>query len=267
MDTSKNNLIVLGGAGVLLLILIGFGVMGSKSEPGSVSNQTANYDLDSVPEITDEDFTRGASNAAVKLIEYSDIECPFCQDYHDELLSLVETDKLANFSWTYRHFPLTQIHPDAFSYAVAAECAGQAGNFWGYLDSLVSRVRNDERLNAGSLTALAGSLGLDSARVGQCINDATTAELVSAESNQAQAAGSTGTPFSVFEFDRQVSAAEIESIQNLFGADTAIVVSDNNMRMAIGGSIGATQIKEIVNLIVDPERNTVEQNVSEGTEE
>jgi len=45
-------------------------------------------------------------------------------------------DKMA---WGFRHFPLTQLHPDAFHKAEAAECVGELSDnetFWKYLDSL-----------------------------------------------------------------------------------------------------------------------------------
>ena len=263
MDSQKNNLIVLGGAGILVLILIIFGITGAKSNPPTAG---PNFNLDNVPAVSAEDNTRGAANARVRLIEYSDIECPFCQEYHEELLTLVESEPLANFSWTYRHFPLTQIHPSAFGYAVAAECAADQNQFNTYLDTLVNRVRSGDEFDKEELSGLAGSIGLDSNRFSSCLNDESIATRVSDESAQATAAGATGTPFSVFEFDRSISESELEDIQGLFGASTKIVLSDNAQKMAIGGSLGATQIRDIVNLIVDPENDQVEVVESEGTE-
>lgn len=264
MDSSKNNLIVLGGAGLLLAILLGFGILGAKSNPGSVANQAANFDLSAIPDVSTEDNTRGATNARVRLIEYSDIECPFCQQYHDELIEVVDNQKLPNFSWTYRHFPLTTIHPDAFRYAVASECAAEQGQFWGFLDILVNQVR-DNRVTDEAIAAIASGVGIDSARLDTCMEQESIAELVQAEILQAQAGGATGTPFNVFEFDSSISTSQIQSIQNLFGPDTAIVLSDDNKKMAIGGIINATQIREIVNTIIEPAEDIIEQNISEGT--
>ena len=264
MDTQKNNLIILGGAGLLLLILIVFGITGARSNPTPVGQ--VSYDLDSVSSVTADENTRGADNAAVKLIEYSDIECPFCQEYHGELLQLVEGEPLANFSWTYRHFPLTQIHPDAFQYAVATECAAEQNGFWNYIDTLTNRVRADESFNDESLVELATQQGLDGNRFNQCLNNGDVAAQVSADAQEAQSAGATGTPFSVFELSREATAAEIESIQNLFGGDTQIVVSDNRQKFAIGGSLVATQIREIVNTFVAPAEAPITEDISEGTQ-
>jgi len=263
MDSQKNNLIVLGGAGVLLLILIIFGVMGAKSDPPSAG---VTFDLDNVPAVSADDNTRGAANARVRLIEYSDIECPFCQEYHEELLTLVEDEPLANFSWTYRHFPLTQIHPNAFGYAVAAECSAQQNRFNNYLDTLVNRIRGDEEFDKDGLIGLAGTLGLDSNLFASCLNDPEISDAITAESTQATSAGATGTPFSVFEFDRAITEDELENIQGLFGSSTKIVLSDDSQKMAIGGSLGATQIREIVTLLVDPASENIVVPVSEGTE-
>ncbi len=264
MDTQKNNLLVLGGAGLLLVILLIFGIMGAKSNPPAIGE--VDYNLDSIPAITSDDNTRGIQNAAVRLIEYSDIECPFCQEYHESLLDLVERDPLANFSWTYRHFPLTQIHPDAFNYAVASECAADQDKFSTFIDTLINRVRNNDELDAAGLQTLAGELGLDTNRFGACLASDAPIEKVQANAAEAQAAGATGTPFSIFEFDRAITDDELATIQGLFGDATAIVLSDSKKRMAIGGSIGSTQIRDIVNTIVDPAKNEVVEDISEGTQ-
>ena len=266
MDTKQNNAIILIGAGILIAILVVFALLGARSERPEAPGATG-FDLDAVPVVSSADNTRGAENASVKLIEYSDIECPFCQEYHDELLDVVEREPLANFSWTYRHFPLTQIHQNAFRYAIATECAAEQDGFWNYLDTMVNRVRNDEQFSNEGLVELATALQLDGEVFNSCLNESAVAAEIEAEAEQAQAAGATGTPFSVFEFDREVTDNELEGIQGLFGNSTRIVLSDDNTKLAIGGSLGATQIREIVNLFVDPATDNVIENVSEGTEE
>lgn len=256
-------MIVLAGAGILLLALIIFAVSGATSDPQSAT--TRSYDLDSIPAVSNTDNTRGPGNAAVKLVEYSDIECPFCQEYHNELLDLVERDPLANFSWTYRHFPLP-IHNNARDYAVATECAADQDGFWEYLDTLTNRVRNDEDFDDAGLIELATDINLDTNRFAACLDDDAAADRVDTDLADGRSAGITGTPFSLFEFDRQINDEELETIQGLFGSSTAIVTASDNRRLAIGGVIGATQIREIVQLIVDPAADEVVVPISEGTE-
>jgi protein-disulfide isomerase len=105
---------------------------------GHISGQIENtQDLD-IPAITKDDNIRGNANAAISIVEYSDIDCPFCKRHHPTLISLVE-DYDGQVNWVYRHFPLDQLHPDARKKAEATECAGDLGGsekFWEVLDTL-----------------------------------------------------------------------------------------------------------------------------------
>lgn len=75
--------------------------------------------------------TKGTPSAPVKLIEYSDFECPACktfQPYVEDILNQFGD----SIYFEYRHFPLLQVHPYAEAAAVAAEAAGQQGKFFEY---------------------------------------------------------------------------------------------------------------------------------------
>lgn len=91
-----------------------------------------------VEPVTKEDHTRGADDATYTIIEYSDIDCPFCARFHTTMKEVVgERDDVR---WVYRHLPLPQLHPYAAMKAEASECvADQKGNdaFWTYLDAII----------------------------------------------------------------------------------------------------------------------------------
>lgn len=78
---------------------------------------------------------KGNPDAAVKLVEYSDFQCPACAQFHGVVKEIVDQygDQL---SFEYRHFPLSQIHRLAEPAARAAEAAGQQGKFFEYHDKL-----------------------------------------------------------------------------------------------------------------------------------
>lgn len=79
------------------------------------------------------DHTLGNSNATVKVIEYSDLECPYCKIFHATMKQVV-ADSNSSVSWTYRHWP---IHQGSMEKLVAAECVAKLkGNsaFWKYID-------------------------------------------------------------------------------------------------------------------------------------
>jgi len=87
---------------------------------------------------TADDYLRGPSDARILVIEFSDIECPFCARFHDTMKEALETYP-EDIQWAYRHFPLDQIHPNARKAAATVECIGQQKGtdaYWTALDAM-----------------------------------------------------------------------------------------------------------------------------------
>lgn len=80
-------------------------------------------------------YTKGSSTAKVKITEYADFQCPACA-----AMAPVVADLLAKYpndiEVTFKHFPLTQIHPRALLAAKASEAAGKQGKFFEMHDKL-----------------------------------------------------------------------------------------------------------------------------------
>jgi len=84
-----------------------------------------------------DDHVLGRADARVALVEYGDYQCPFCGTAHVEVAKVLrQTGELTQYA--FRHFPLTQVHPDALLAAQAAEAAGVQGKFWEMHDILFS---------------------------------------------------------------------------------------------------------------------------------
>jgi len=134
----------------------------------------------------------------VMIREYSDFYCPFCQKLALEVLpeikkKLVEPGK-ARFE--YRHFPLIEIHPDAFQAAEASECAAEQGKFWPYHDLLFATLAKQKGKGV-DYVALAKELGLDTEKFSTCLETGKYKDVVRAMRAEAEALGLQGTP-SVF---------------------------------------------------------------------
>ena len=85
-------------------------------------------DLEQMIPVTSEDHIRGDINAPVKIVEYSDTECPFCKRFHTTMQEVYnEYGKTGKVAWVYRHFPLDQLHSKARKEAEATECAAELG--------------------------------------------------------------------------------------------------------------------------------------------
>ena len=92
--------------------------------------------------ITEEgDHMMGSSNATVKVIEYSDLECPYCKMFHATMKQVV-SESNGGVSWVYRHWP---IHAGSMYKLVASECVAKIkGNdaFWKYVESIFEMIGN-----------------------------------------------------------------------------------------------------------------------------
>ena len=89
------------------------------------------------------DFTgapiEGSPDAAVVVVEFSDFQCPFCQRWYYESLPEIREQVGEGVAIAFLHFPLTQLHPNAASAHIAAQCAGAQGKFWEMHDLLFER--------------------------------------------------------------------------------------------------------------------------------
>lgn len=88
--------------------------------------------------ITKDDHMLGNPDAEITIVEYTDMECPFCARIHPTLHQIV-TDYGGKVNWVVRHFPLDNLHPNARTKAEASECVwAQDGDeaFFKYTDKL-----------------------------------------------------------------------------------------------------------------------------------
>lgn len=209
-ELSSKSAFILGmGATLLVAFAIGFFVLLSMvlkndAPSGLAANPTPReVGAEAAAEIvfspiTDEDWVRGNGEGKVTILEYSDLECPFCKTFHIELLKVIEQYE-DDVRWVYRHFPLA-IHSKAPKEAEAAECAGElAGNdgFWAYIDRIFEVSPTNNGLDLAELPNIAEFIGLDRAEFTSCLDSGKYADKVRQQTNDAVAAGGQGTPYSI----------------------------------------------------------------------
>lgn len=112
-------------------------------------------------ELLDEavDHVRGPAEGRL-IIEYGDYECPYSRLAFREI-ERIEQELGGEIRFAYRHFPLVQIHPNAFAAAAAAEAAASQARFWEMHELLFHRQK---ALEEADLQRYAHQLGLDVAR-------------------------------------------------------------------------------------------------------
>ncbi len=133
--------------------------------------------------------TRGPSSAPVKIIEFSDFQCPYCQRAHPTVEQVLNAygDRV---QLVYRHFPLRN-HPNARPAAEASQCAAEQDKFWQYHDRLFA---NQSRLGPADLKQHAAELGLDAAKFDACVDTHKYKSQIDADMQDAEQAGVNGTP-------------------------------------------------------------------------
>jgi protein-disulfide isomerase len=180
-----------------------------------------NYDA--LRPVTDDDWIRGDINAPVKVIEFSDFECPFCKMFHQTMIEIMKEYK-GKVAWIYRHFPLDVLHKKARKEAEAAECVGYLGGdsaFWLFADKIFEVTPSNDGLDHGLLPDLAFQAGVDKENFKRCLNEGRYAKNVEEDANEALRIGIRGTP-------------------------TSIVIAPNGKKFLIQGARPYAQVKDII---------------------
>jgi protein-disulfide isomerase len=137
-------------------------------------------------------YELGKTSAPIVMIEYTDLQCPFCQQFHntafDEIKkNYIDTGKVLYVS---RDFPL-DFHPWARPAAIAARCAGDQGKFWELRNTLQT---NADKLSKEMIAQHAKDLNLDMKKFQACADsDFYTAD-INKQVAEGTAAGVSGTP-------------------------------------------------------------------------
>jgi len=135
---------------------------------------------------------RGPATAPVTIVEFADMQCPFCQRAQDTLRQ-VRAHYGQDVRIVWKHNPLP-FHQEAMPAAIALEEAraqqGERG-FW----ELHDRIFGDqEAMGRADLERHAQEMGLDLRRFGRALDGSTHAAIIQADQRLATDLGATGTP-------------------------------------------------------------------------
>jgi Na+/H+ antiporter NhaA len=159
------------------------------------------------PVDVERDHIRGRADALVTLVEYGDLECPFCGQAEPVVRELLADFGDVRYVW--RHLPLTNVHPRAELAAEATEAAAEQGAFWPMHDLLLTR---QDALRLPDLIRYAGELGLDVERFTDDVRHNIGAARVAGDVDSADLSGVSGTPTFFVNGRRHHGAFDIESL-------------------------------------------------------
>ena len=142
------------------------------------------------PDIGPADHTQGNEQAAIKLVEYGDYQCPHCAKAYFVIKEIQSTfgDQIL---FVFRNFPLQESHRYANIAAQAALAAGKQGKFWDMHNAL---YENQEHLNDDFIDHIADKLGMD---IEQFEKDLYSDEIIDSVENDYESgvkSGVHGTP-------------------------------------------------------------------------
>ena len=166
---------------------------------------------------------RGNPSAKVTVINFDDLECPYCARMHQQLFPATMDRYKGLVRFVYKDDPLVELHPWAMHAAVDANClAAQSGDvYWTYVDYLHGHgeeITGEDRNPAKSFLALdriarqEADLGkLDQDKLNTCIarQDETH---VRAEAAEADSLGIDGTPALFVNGERVIGAVPQEQL-------------------------------------------------------
>jgi protein-disulfide isomerase len=120
-----------------------------------------------------DDPSVGPTTAPVTIVEFTDYQCPHCQNLERNMIKALDHYK-GRIRVINKNFPLnsdcnpaikTPLHPDACVAAIAAECANRMGRF----QDLKPLLFETEDLSWLSIVRLAGKIGISDADMVSCL--------------------------------------------------------------------------------------------------
>lgn len=173
--------------------------------------------------VNSSDHIFGNSNASIELVEYGDYECPYCGRAYP-IVKDIQQKLGSELKFVFRNFPLSKIHPHAFSAAVATEAAGLQNKFWEMHDIV---FENQKALDVENIFLYANSIGLDLERFKNDIQQKPLIEKVEKDFETGLRSGVNRTP--TFFINGQKYDGEWQEgrlLQYLQGQLTAILISE-----------------------------------------
>jgi Na+/H+ antiporter NhaA len=161
------------------------------------------------PVDTERDHIRGPEHAPVTLVEYGDLECPYCGQAEPVIRELLSDFGELRYVW--RHLPLNDVHPHAQLAAEAAEAAAAQGHFWEMHDMLLA---HQGELDVKDMLRYAEELDLDLERFRENLRRRKGSSRIAEDVESADQSGVSGTPTFFINGRRHYGAYDIATLSS-----------------------------------------------------
>ena len=170
-----------------------------------------------VPVSADKGFVRGATDAPVTIVEFSDFQCPFCKAATATIKQLIEKYP-GKVKWVFRDYPIPSLHPAAPRAHEAARCAAEQAKFWEYHDLLFEK---SPRHASDDLKQYAKDLELDTAAFNQCLDSGKHKAEVNSDVQDGARLGVEGTPTFFINGRQLVGSQPLTAFQKIIDSELA----------------------------------------------
>ena len=193
-------------AGILIvLFLVGTIFFIRRNKPARVSPPS------SAPGLSKSLKVLGPAAAPVKLVEYSDFECPSCRNVQTDIKNLFKSYP-GKVQLTFKHYPLTSHKWSIYAHQ-AAECMNAQKKFWPYQDKLYEKQKEWVSSNVAPVEILARyarELGANMDRFGTCMADVAVTREIYAEKEEGNQRQVNATPTFFLGEERFVGPKEMQ---------------------------------------------------------
>lgn len=200
-DERRQRMVKLASAGAFLAVVVVavlIVISGGNSGGGDSSNIVEAKEVDQLlAGIPQKGMVLGSPAAKVKVLEFGDLQCPFCKAYSEEVLPQVIENRVRSGEATLDFRNFTIIGPQSKPAGAAAIAAGEQGRGWNYVELFYRNQGTEDSGYATDefLTAIAKAAGVtDLARWNRARKSQATLAQVDATSAEAEKLGFTGTP-------------------------------------------------------------------------
>ncbi len=137
-------------------------------------------------------FSMGDAKAPLVMVEYTDFQCPFCQQFHNTAFAQIKANYIdtGKIRFVSRDFPL-DFHDNARRAATAGRCAAEQGKYWEMRHVMIV---NAEQLKPDNLASYAGQVKMDVAKFRSCLDSDKFKAQIDQDIAEGGVAGVQGTP-------------------------------------------------------------------------
>jgi len=171
----------------------------------------------------------GKNNTRFTLVEFSDLECPYCKYYHHTLKKIIDDNKEI-INWKWLHLPLNFHNPIAHKEAIASECIAQLkGNraFWVFITDIFQKTQSNGR-GVNNLSKVVSDLGVNRNEFNKCFLSGKYENLIQNNINMANKLGINGTPA------------------------TLIIDNDTGNKQLVSGALPESSLLSIIHKLMNP---------------